>query len=364
MKNLTQIGLKFGTDKAEYHEFTEFYEDYFAKVAKAQESPRILEIGILDGGSLKMYDEYFRGKAKIVGIDIQDKSYLFPHSDNVLCLKGDVLKPDAIEKCRKAGGAGYDIIIDDGNHTMEQQQKSLKNLWSMLKPGGYFIIEDLHTSGIDIYNPEGTITTLSILEGLGEGEFRPSLYINEEELKALEAEMETCIVAKNDFPQVRTASPRTSITSMIQKKLTGIAARANVAAQNSEPQPTTPPKVEPAKTFADVVNKVAATPVAPAPASEPQPVIAESAPTEIKKAGMLTGQVIPNSLREPSVLSAQADRTIDEPTPERPNPEPVTLSPSKGEILNPEPETKNPETPKRPIENVSIDELNAKIAKS
>jgi hypothetical protein len=40
----------------------------------------------------------------------------------------------------------FDIIVDDGGHSMEQQNISLKHLWRTIKPGGYYFIEDLHTS--------------------------------------------------------------------------------------------------------------------------------------------------------------------------------------------------------------------------
>lgn len=40
----------------------------------------------------------------------------------------------------------FDIIIDDGGHTMEQQVTSLEHLWPIVKPGGLYVIEDLQTS--------------------------------------------------------------------------------------------------------------------------------------------------------------------------------------------------------------------------
>jgi hypothetical protein len=40
----------------------------------------------------------------------------------------------------------FDIIIDDGGHTVKQQRVSVETLWSSLKSGGYYIIEDLHTN--------------------------------------------------------------------------------------------------------------------------------------------------------------------------------------------------------------------------
>jgi len=227
MKPLTEIGLRLGTDKAEYHQFTEFYQEYFEKVASLNPTPKILEVGILDGGSLKMYDEFFDGKAKILGIDTAEKGSLFVKHPSITSLRGDILNPDSLEKIQKIispeGSSeidGFDIIIDDGGHTMEQQQKSLLNLWKFLKPGGYFIIEDLHTSALEDYNPDRTTTTLAMLKALGNGEFIESTYIKEDVLKALDAEMESVIVCENEFPQVRTQQPRVSITSLIVKKET------------------------------------------------------------------------------------------------------------------------------------------------
>ena len=40
----------------------------------------------------------------------------------------------------------YDIIIDDGGHTMQQQQTSFAVLYSSLRKGGVYVIEDMNTS--------------------------------------------------------------------------------------------------------------------------------------------------------------------------------------------------------------------------
>jgi hypothetical protein len=40
----------------------------------------------------------------------------------------------------------FDVVIDDGGHTMEQQINSFEELWPALNDGGVYIAEDLHTS--------------------------------------------------------------------------------------------------------------------------------------------------------------------------------------------------------------------------
>eukprot|EP00965_Chrysotila_dentata_P224143 6194007-Pleurochrysis_carterae.AAC.1 len=58
---------------------------------------------------------------------------------------------------------GYDAIIDDGGHTMEQQKVSLDMLFSKLKPGGWYCIEDLVTSNRPQYKQSGSLTTVELL---------------------------------------------------------------------------------------------------------------------------------------------------------------------------------------------------------
>lgn len=57
-----------------------------------------------------------------------------------------------------ARGGQFDIIVDDGGHTMVQQLTSLEHLWPAVKPGGLYVIEDLQTSFLDNYggDPPGS----------------------------------------------------------------------------------------------------------------------------------------------------------------------------------------------------------------
>jgi len=47
-------------------------------------------------------------------------------------------------------GYQFDIIIDDGSHISEHQMLTLKVLWPLLRSGGLYIVEDLHTSYRDL----------------------------------------------------------------------------------------------------------------------------------------------------------------------------------------------------------------------
>jgi predicted O-methyltransferase YrrM len=40
----------------------------------------------------------------------------------------------------------YDVIIDDGPHSLHTQQFTVANYFNLLKPGGVLIIEDIRSS--------------------------------------------------------------------------------------------------------------------------------------------------------------------------------------------------------------------------
>src|SRR4051794_33582731 len=66
---LDAIGLRHGTDKASSdNDYLNFYETFFAPLQNIQIS--ILEIGVLNGASLKTWEDYFP-MAKIIGVDVE-----------------------------------------------------------------------------------------------------------------------------------------------------------------------------------------------------------------------------------------------------------------------------------------------------
>lgn len=135
--NLDEIGLKYNTDKSSRsHGYLDFYEKYFPK---PDFTGRILEIGVMDGLSLRMWSEYYP-EAEIIGIDIKEPQPLF--LPNVIWAKADGTKE---EETKRLGM--FDIIIDDGSHKTSEQIKSFEHLFkNQLNKDGIYIVEDLHTS--------------------------------------------------------------------------------------------------------------------------------------------------------------------------------------------------------------------------
>lgn len=145
MDELTKIGLETRTDKATYHGFTPIYERHLRHLH--DQPVRLLEVGIYRGQSLAMWSEYF-SKGWVGGIDISygELRKRWAHYPMALA---DQTNPEqmsaAFEKLGITLGS-LDICIDDGGHRMSQQNACIGICWPMLKSGGFYILEDLHTA--------------------------------------------------------------------------------------------------------------------------------------------------------------------------------------------------------------------------
>ena len=189
MNKLTEIGLQTGTDKADDHRFTEFYYDYCVKYT----SPKLLEVGVSGGHSLNMWSQFYP-TGEIVGMDIDISPFIsrqrIPYNaasmevkiGNITVYSGDQENKYDLLKSLKYHKE-YDIIVDDGGHTMKQQQITLGTLFPYVKSGGIFIMEDLHTSFYGGYNPfDGNISTYDIIEKISMNERFESPYITQDQV--------------------------------------------------------------------------------------------------------------------------------------------------------------------------------------
>lgn len=138
---LTTIGLKYGTDKATYHGYTDFYHNHLAP--RRADIKRVLEIGVWNGASLSMWKEYLP-HAEVIGID----NWLHHFPAGCITVEGDATNPVLYDNHPNLKGKTYDLIIDDGSHKCSHQQASFDILWPRLKSGGVYIMEDVHSSFI------------------------------------------------------------------------------------------------------------------------------------------------------------------------------------------------------------------------
>jgi hypothetical protein len=106
-------------------------------------SCRLLELGVSRGGSLDMWECYLGSSATLVGVDIDEASQL-SNPDRTILL-GDQADATFLTSLVENYGP-FDVIIDDGGHTMNQQITSVQTLFPGLNDDGIYIVEDCHTS--------------------------------------------------------------------------------------------------------------------------------------------------------------------------------------------------------------------------
>lgn len=152
MKQLTLIANKNGTDKGtefrECHGYTEIYEDYIKKFVGKH--PKILEIGVENGGSLRMWNDYFVGDCEIYAIDIDSYKKQYETENTNIFIMDQSSRSDwenFKSQFPNNGENFFDIIIDDGSHLISHQMITIFELCDALKKdNGIYILEDLHTS--------------------------------------------------------------------------------------------------------------------------------------------------------------------------------------------------------------------------
>lgn len=127
--------------------YFEIYEFWFKKYRNKPVT--ILEIGVYQGGSLKMWREYFGKEAKIYAIDINPLCKQF-ETENTKIFIGSQDDKEFLAQV-KMEMPQVDIFIDDGGHMMEQQKVSFLELYPHIKENGLYLCEDLHTSYWTIY---------------------------------------------------------------------------------------------------------------------------------------------------------------------------------------------------------------------
>jgi hypothetical protein len=204
----------YSTDKFS-HGYIPVYEKYFEQFKNVK---NILEIGVLQGESLKYFNDYFPN-ATIYGIDIEDKKHF--ENDKIKTFICNQESRDDLNYLMSMLNIKFEIILDDGGHTMKQQQTSFGVLFNHLINSGIYILEDLHTSRMEknstrpvnenwIFDSD-YITTLDMLFNLKYTNNLISNHITDEEKKYITKNIDSIeIWSKNiEYNQ--------SVTSIIKK---------------------------------------------------------------------------------------------------------------------------------------------------
>jgi len=150
------LAKRAGTDKIE-NQYVKVYEMWLAPWR--HEAVNSLEIGLGcdmqygPGKCLRLWESYFTHRdvrvsfLEVDGECVKNRDMKLRNGTMFL---GSLDDETLLEKIAAQGLAhgGYDIVVDDSGHTMDQQFTSLKALWPAVSSGGMYVIEDMHTSHI------------------------------------------------------------------------------------------------------------------------------------------------------------------------------------------------------------------------
>jgi hypothetical protein len=134
------------TDKNTTHSYMALYEHLLSE--KMVTATHILEVGIGDfneknGGSLKLWHDYFPN-ATIYGLDILDDTRVIDELKNnprvVLHTSTDAYTE---ETAARFAGLKFDMMLDDGPHTLESMKQFIRLYSNYLKEDGVLIVEDV-----------------------------------------------------------------------------------------------------------------------------------------------------------------------------------------------------------------------------
>ena len=126
------------------------YALYYDRILESLQKSRnnaalgVIEIGVLHGGSLEVLSRAVPPQSVIIGVDKDPRC-------------SQVSIPGAAVRIGSQSDADFltgivkelpslDLVIDDGSHRAKDQMASLDTLFPYLAPGGFYIIEDIHTS--------------------------------------------------------------------------------------------------------------------------------------------------------------------------------------------------------------------------
>lgn len=183
--SLTELAAEFGSDKWGVHRYTPHYERHLAHLRDRDQL--VIELGIggyareqQGGASLRMW-KWFFPRAQVVGVDIEDKSFV--DEARITSYRGSQTNARLLRRIVQRFGEPT-VVIDDGSHRPPHVIRSFQILFPMLADDGFYVIEDIQTSywpqwkgSLDLDDPTTSMAMVKrLLDGLNHEEFLDESY--------------------------------------------------------------------------------------------------------------------------------------------------------------------------------------------
>jgi len=144
------------TDKNTAHSYLPLYQKLLS--GKKDTAKNVLEVGIHQGGSIKLWSDFFTN-ANIYGLDIINIDYVGDEITNkkriYLHTSIDAYNETIFNTLFLSKEIKFDFILDDGPHTLESMKQFIRLYSKVMTDDGILIIEDVqYWDWIDILKNE------------------------------------------------------------------------------------------------------------------------------------------------------------------------------------------------------------------
>lgn len=165
---LCDIFYKYRSDKCPdiFHSYSPVYSEILSPYRDVFD--RVMEVGIgtpglmtsitgagyITGASLYSWRDYFT-KAVVIGLDIAPEALI--EGERIECYYTDQSRESELEKTvsnintKHGTDLSYDLILDDGSHIVEHMVLTFNVLRKYVKPGGFYIIEDIKSHELSFF---------------------------------------------------------------------------------------------------------------------------------------------------------------------------------------------------------------------
>lgn len=134
-KTLHELGTT--TDKSWTHGYLHLYQALFEPIRRTAQT--VLEIGINTGDSIRMWRDYFTN-AHVYGLDVVDNCGGLVGEDRITATFRDAYTKETVDSF---GETRFDVIVEDGVHTLESMRFVVQAYSKLLSTTGILVIEDI-----------------------------------------------------------------------------------------------------------------------------------------------------------------------------------------------------------------------------
>lgn len=146
MDDLTKLAAQYGSDKGTsnptHHGYTVHYNQWFG--AFRNEVRAVLEFGVHNGASLRMWRDYFP-QAMVYGVDyaqeVSEQSLIALRDDCTRVLIGNQTDPAIWAALVDSEPYGFDLIVDDASHNPQDYIATFNAMWPHTRR--WYVIEDV-----------------------------------------------------------------------------------------------------------------------------------------------------------------------------------------------------------------------------